>query len=460
LTPWTTNIDAAGYSLLNVGTLAAANIQFGDNSLADMLASRLSTNWTGGPVAIDAANAQTNTFGGAVVTLGLRVQSGGATASGASSFASGYAGVEASGAASFASGASATKASGAYSFAAGGGTEASGESSTAQGELTVASGRSAHAVGSSSKATNDFTFVWSDGAAFGSTINQQFSVYASNGIRLLGGPITGNGSGLTNVNALTLGGVALAGLVQTNHTGTVTATAFVGNGSGLTGVPSDGVPQYATNTLYGPASRALTPPTTNGWTRQFDLGSGTAATNVASNPLLTVSIGSNYINVTGQYTNTTANSVAFFKGYTAPATQTVHFATEWQRAAGKSFPQLLRLFFREASSGKQATLTMYLAGNVTGIASSKFNADLSGADYGTYANSGPLPSWARIIDDGANRICQTSPDGIHWVTLHTVSRTDFITPDQMGWLVSFSGTTAGTVTTPTYSTTIWSLEGP
>jgi hypothetical protein len=46
-TPWTTNIDAGGFSLLNVGTLAAANIQFGDGSLADMLASRLSTNYNG-----------------------------------------------------------------------------------------------------------------------------------------------------------------------------------------------------------------------------------------------------------------------------------------------------------------------------------------------------------------------------------------------------------------------------
>ena len=37
-------------------------------------------------------------------------------------------------------------------------------------------------------------------------------------------------------NAQSLGGIPAAGYVQTNHTGTVTATAFVGNGSGLTNV--------------------------------------------------------------------------------------------------------------------------------------------------------------------------------------------------------------------------------
>ena len=43
----TTNVDFAGFSLNNVGTLSAANINLGDNSLADMLASRLSTNYNG-----------------------------------------------------------------------------------------------------------------------------------------------------------------------------------------------------------------------------------------------------------------------------------------------------------------------------------------------------------------------------------------------------------------------------
>jgi hypothetical protein len=66
-------------------------------------------------------------------------------------------------------------------------------------------------------ASNNYAWVWSDGTVIGSSADNEFTVYAGNGIRLLGGPITGNGSGLTNVNAATLGGVALAGLVQTQE---------------------------------------------------------------------------------------------------------------------------------------------------------------------------------------------------------------------------------------------------
>jgi hypothetical protein len=67
LTPWTTNIDAAGFSLDNVGTLSAANINLGDGSLADMLASRLSTNFNGAWLV--GSGGITNITGGGTWTL-------------------------------------------------------------------------------------------------------------------------------------------------------------------------------------------------------------------------------------------------------------------------------------------------------------------------------------------------------------------------------------------------------
>jgi hypothetical protein len=118
-------------------------------------------------------------------------------------------------------------------------------------------------MGVDAEATHDSTFVWSDGTAIGSTTNNEFSVYASNGIRLLGGTITGNGSGLTNVNALTIGGVALAGLVQTNAAldrlrlndgGGLTNLNLVGSG-GITNITGGG-----TWTLSG-GSYTFTPAT-------------------------------------------------------------------------------------------------------------------------------------------------------------------------------------------------------
>lgn len=93
-----------------------------------------------------------------------------------------------------------TEASGYASHAEGSGTKAQGYYSHAEGQASVAGGHASHAAGAAAWATNDYAYVWSDGTVTGSTTSKQFTVHAANGIRLLGGPITGNGSGLTNLN--------------------------------------------------------------------------------------------------------------------------------------------------------------------------------------------------------------------------------------------------------------------
>lgn len=44
--------------------------------------------------------------------------------------------------------------------------------------------------------------------------------------------------------------------------------------------------------------------------------------------------------------------------------------------------------------------------------------------------------WFRIADDGVNRICSISRDGIDWLQIHSVARTDFLTANQVGFQVS------------------------
>jgi len=39
--------------------------------------------------------------------------------------------------------------------------------------------------------------------------------------------------------------------------------------------------------------------------------------------------------------------------------------------------------------------------------------------------------WFRITDDGTNRICHVSGDGQHFITIHSVGRTDFLTADEV-----------------------------
>lgn len=52
-------------------------------------------------------------------------------------------------------------------------------------------------------------------------------------------------------------------------------------------------------------------------------------------------------------------------------------------------------------------------------------------------------NWWRIRDDATNRYYEYSSNGMQWVTFYSGGRTDFITPDQIGWgALNNSGTTA------------------
>jgi hypothetical protein len=122
-------------------------------------------------------------------------------ASGVSSLAGGRFST-ASGIAATVPGGSANVASGDASLAAGSFSTASGLISTALGEGNLASGRASIAIGSFTAATEEFTmaagrkakanhpgsFVWADStdADFESTVNDQFSIRANGGVRMVG----------------------------------------------------------------------------------------------------------------------------------------------------------------------------------------------------------------------------------------------------------------------------------
>jgi hypothetical protein len=170
-------------------------------------------------------------------------------------------------------------ASGSYSHSEGNNTTASGGSSHAEGNGATASGNNSHAEGSgtatglyahaegsgtiatnyshaagqNAKATNINTFVWSDGVTFGSTTTRQFSVFATNGIRLLGGQISGNGAGLTNITGVSTNFTTTsnptnaygAGTLYTNLTGQkallVGSVVQIGSGSAILTYTNNGV---------------------------------------------------------------------------------------------------------------------------------------------------------------------------------------------------------------------------
>ena len=122
------------------------------------------------------------------------------------------------------------KANGSYSMALGFNARADGVASLASGEYTLASGADGVAIGNSTEATNnafaagtfaraihDGAFVWADQhyVDFNSTSNNQFLIRAEGGVG-----INNNNPG---TNALRVAG-------------TVLATKYFGDGSGLTGI--------------------------------------------------------------------------------------------------------------------------------------------------------------------------------------------------------------------------------
>lgn len=96
---------------------------------------------------------------------------------------------------------------------------------------------------------------------------------------------------------------------------------------------------------------------------------------------------------------------------------------------------------RESSSGKFVTMGAYYKGSVMTISADKFtnlttfSANYAEVNLGTAMMTrllGGATFAVRINVSGGNRIFQYDLDGSGWTTLHTVSETDFCTPDQRG----------------------------
>lgn len=140
--------------------------------------------------------------------------------------------------------------------------------------------------------------------------------------------------------------------------------------------------------------------------------------------------------LTGAATGSGANLVLQVK--TAPATPyTITAYLMPPCTMGKRFHGY-GLCFRQTSTSEIAVLDVLSVGT-TGtsflLRSSKYtSATAFSADY-TSAIMSPCP-WFRIEDNGTNRICSISANGLNWVQFHSVGRTDFLTADQVGFFVS------------------------
>lgn len=105
------------------------------------------------------------------------------------------------------------------------------------------------------------------------------------------------------------------------------------------------------------------------------------------------------------------------------------------------------IVLRNSSSGSMIMFGPDLLITASGFARVRVtkwtNATTYSADYGTAKVSytlpgGVIPKWYRIRDDATNRYFEHSINGVDWLLFHSIGRTDFITPDQVGWGASNS----------------------
>jgi hypothetical protein len=205
------------------------------------------------------------------------------------------------------------------------------------GESNMVVGNYSVAAGLRSSATNDGSFVWSDG--FGgahTTGSNQFVAQANGGFYFQGGIIKGNGAALTNTSSTNLAGAALSQVTNIANSVTTTAAGLTNAyGTNLTTVLVSGQRIYiptnfdnagGSNTLYGmlnTASNALASSSaavSSGLSgaklnRTNDTSYGQTATNL-------ITEGNVSFGLTGQATNIISgtNFIAFYNAGTAIAT--------------------------------------------------------------------------------------------------------------------------------------------
>ena len=92
------------------------------------------------------------------------------------------------------------------------------------------------------------------------------------------------------------------------------------------------------------------------------------------------------------------------------------------------------LFWRQSSDGKLASCVVSGTTNIARAQATKYTNPTT---FSAVYNSVFLPTyhriWLRIEDNGTNRICYYSFDGLHFQQFHSVGRTDFLTADQIGF---------------------------
>lgn len=237
-------------------------------------------------------------------------------------------------------------------------------------------------------------------------------------IKFPSGSLTDNGDGTISVDL----SAAAGDNTLTGAYGDIPAS----DNAGDLYLPSDGVSiQRDTGAAWvpwGPIFPLTAPPTT-GWS--WD-NQDTAT--------VTDEKGGRYL-----YTPANAGTELYVLHRTAPSVPYVIDATFIPAMIANNYVAL-GLVFRQNSDGKIVAFTLTFEETQWIFRYQKWTSSTSfSAHYGySYANMFPVIHM-RIEDNNTNRICSYSFDGLHFIPVHTVGRTDFLTADQVGFCVKSQG---------------------
>lgn len=101
--------------------------------------------------------------------------------------------------------------------------------------------------------------------------------------------------------------------------------------------------------------------------------------------------------------------------------------------------------WRESGSSKVVTADLGTSSGAEALNVSKFtNSTTYSADYDApvFRVQGNL-IFIKIEDNNTNRIVSVSVDGVNFVTVHSVSRTDFLTADEIGFFLNVNSASHG-----------------
>lgn len=143
----------------------------------------------------------------------------------------------------------------------------------------------------------------------------------------------------------------------------------------------------------------------------------------------------NSINIISPSQSSAHNTCLLVKSVVAPYSVTVNL----RRFDFNSGWSDIGVGWRESSSGKLVAVRHTSSGGSSGIIScsnilvSKFSNPATWiTNYYTSNATFWDTRWYRMVEDNTNRILYASNDGINWISVFSVGRTDYLTADQCG----------------------------